>query len=1122
MACFINFSIVKKCLYRQNHIIDKENKMKTLKTFSRPLRQGEAFGSRLLLVLISFLWIALSFAEEPLMRFPDIHDNLIVFVSGEDIWSVPAEGGVATRLTIHDGEERYPKISPDGQLVAFTGEYDGNADVYVMNIYGGEITRLTYHPGEDQIVGWHDLKNKIIFCSGRHSYNRFERLYLIAPDGTGLEQLILHEAVQGSFSPDGNKIAYNKVAREHRTWKRYKGGLAQEIYLYDLKREKEINISNFEGTDRIPMWIGNKVFFSSDRERTLNIFAYDMDSRTIEKYTDHSEYDVRRPSMGGERIVYENGGDIWVLNTQSKSYQKVPIKVRADFPELRPYLKEVKSFITDIASSPSGNRSIVVARGDIFTIPKEEGAVRNLTASSGAREKDAVWSPDGKYVAYFSDQNGEYNLYIQNTADNTTEKLTDFKNGYRHTLRWSPDSKKIAFADQTLSCNYIDVERKQIVNIDKAEYENVDISLDQKAIYDFNWSPDSRYIAYSKMDADLVTKVYIYSLESGKAHCASKGLFNDFHPVFSTDGNYLFFVSNRRFDPTFCDFEWEMVYKNVAGIYALSLHKGAPSLLSFQSDEVRGNENVKETDQSDSKDVKVIVEFDGLEDRIEAIPVERGNYRYPSATSEGLFYLNKDKGDFNRFEFRRPGPMDLHFYSFDERKEEIVVEKIDQYHLSADYKHILYQKNNALYFLDADARNGDGKALSLDDLTVWHYPMAEWQQIFNEAWRMERDFYYEPNMHGLDWAAEKKKYEKLLNRATCRQDIRFVIGELIGELNTSHTYVYGGDRKRQAERVNVGLLGVDWQVDKAHNLYRFETIYQVPDWSREIYPPLAKPGVNVEEQDYLLKVNNVRVTADKNIYSYFQNLAGKQVTITVNDKPVLQGARTFVVKPLRNEYFLRYLNWVEHNRLVAEKASQGQIGYIHLPDTYLGSAVEFPKYFYSQTRKKGLIIDGRFNGGGLDPDIFLRRLDKPLHSYWTRRYSHDQTTPAVVTWAHKVLLTNRQAGSGGDELPYEFRLRKMGPIIGTRTWGGLVGVSMFISLIDGGGLTAPDYRIYDVKGKWVIENEGVEPDIRVDLHPAEMAREYDAQLQRGIQELMDKIKEEPHVWPQHEEFPEDK
>jgi tricorn protease len=483
-----------------------------------------------------------------------------------------------------------------------------------------------------------------------------------------------------------------------------------------------------------------------------------------------------------------------------------------------------------------------------------------------------------------------------------------------------------------------------------------------------------------------------------------------------------------------------------------------------------------------------------------------------------VFYLNKDEGDFNRFEFRNIGAMDLYRFSFEEREEEKVIGGIHGYALSADGKSIVYRQRNSIGIIDASAKDSGGEALDLSDMTMHLDPRAEWTQIFNEAWRMERDFYYEPNMHGLDWDAMKDKYGKLLPYASCRQDMRFIIGELIGELNTSHTYVFGGDRRRDADYVNVGMLGVDWELDEANNRYRFGKIYRVCDWTRGIIAPLSIPGVHVNEGDYILRVNGLEVTADRNIFSYFQGLAGEQVTLLVNGKPSEKDAVEYTVEPLGSEFLLRYLHWVEHNRLLAEKESNGQIGYLHLPDTYMGSAREFPKYFYSQTRKKGLIVDGRFNGGGLDPDIFLQRLDKKVLGFWTRRYSHTQMNPNFATRAHLVCLTNRQAGSGGDMLPMEFQMKGMGPVIGTRTWGGLVGVSMWIGLIDGGGLSAPDYRIYNSDGEWVVENEGVTPDIIVDLDPVEMAEGYDAQLMKAIEVLMDKIKEDPRPWPKHPPF----
>lgn len=1090
-----------------------------------------------------------SFADEqrPLMRFPDVHGNMVVFVYGEDIWSVPAEGGVAMRLTIHDGEEIFPKFSPDGTMIAFTGEYDGNSDVYVMNVHGGEITRVTYHPGPDEVVGWHPQKNKILFRSYRHSFSYFSRLFLISPDGTGLEELILHEAGAGSFSADGKKIAYNKLSRENRSWKRYTGGTAQEIYLYDFETNEDRNLTNFAGTDRIPMWIGDKIYFSSDRDRVLNIYSLDAQSGEIEQITQHKEYDVRRPSMGGNKIVYEIGGELWLLDVDTKITKKIPVEIHADAPETRPYLKKVDEQIQGFNCSPSGKRALIVARGEVFTVPRKDGPIRNLTKDSGARDKDAIWSPDGKRVAYLSDKSGEYEIYMINLEGNKeTVQLTNHNSGYRHSLRWSPDSKKLAFADQTLRLYYLDADTKKITEVDKAHYENVDVSLDKKAISDYSWSPDSRYIAYSKMDEDLVYRVYIYDLETGKKHLVSKGIFNDFEPVFSKDGEHLFFISNRRFDPTFGDFEWEMVYKKVAGLYSLTLEKDGKSLLPFKSDEEeikaeeagekeeKKDKKAKKTEKKGEKDEKkgeeadeektqeVVIDFEGLYDRIEALPLPGGNYRELAVNDSSLFYLNTDKGDFNRFEFREIGPRTLYAYSFKDRKELTVIEDIDGYKLSADGSSIIYKKGKSIGIIDSSARDSKGESINLSDMKMWLDPKKEWNQIFNEAWRMERDFYYESNMHGIDWVAMKEKYERLLPYVSCRQDIQYLVGELIGELNTSHTYIFGGDIKRKAERVNIGLLGTEWEVDQASNRYRFKKIYRVPDWSRDIIPPLLGPDKNVNEGDYLLQVNGEDVTADRNIYSYFQDLAGKQVTILVNDRSAEKDARKITVKPAMEGRTLRYLDWTEHNRLVAEKESNGQIGYIHLPDTYTGSAREFPKFFYGQTRKKGLIIDGRFNAGGLDPDIFLQRLDKDLLTYWTRRYSHDQTTPSVVTRAHMVCITNRYAGSGGDMLPMEFRMRGMGPIIGTRTWGGLVGLSAWIPLIDGGILSAPDYRIYDPEGKWIVENFGVEPDIVVDLDSVEVARGYDAQLMKAIEVLMEKIKEDSKPWPEHEPFPVDK
>ncbi len=1059
----------------------------------------------------------LNLESQQFMRFPDISDNAVVFTSGEDIWTAPLDGGDAVRLTIHDGQERYPKFSPDGSLIAFTGEYDGNTDVYVMNSKGGDITRVTYHPGVDEVVGWHTVKNKIIFNSGRNSTTRYTKLFLISPDGTGLEELTLYDASRGSFSPDGKMIAYNKVGTENRTWKRYTGGLAQEIYIYNFENNTEENITNFKGTDRMPMWIGDDVYFVSDRDRYLNIYAYNTKSKETSQLTRFKDYDILRTSARKDKIVFEKGGEIWIFDLNTRTSREIKIDMHPDAPETRPYIQNVTENIQGFDISPSGVRALVVARGEIFSVPKTSGIIQNISNNCGTRDKDAAWSNDGKRIAWLSDKSGEYEIYILN-ADGIGEavKMTSHKDGYRHTLRWSPDDKKIAFADQTLRCYILDVTSRQITEVDQAKYENVDESLTRKGIYDFNWSPDSKYLAYSKMNKDLVYQIYIYSLENKKVYPVSDGLYYDFNPVFSNDGEHLLFVSNRRFNPTYCDMEWEMVYKDMAGIYALTLKKDGESILPFKND-IESGQN-----KTDKPALVFRIDFEGLERRIEALPLPAGNYRDLAVNKTALFYLNSENGDYNRMDYRELGPRTLFSYSFSDRKEKTVIEKVNGFKISADGSNIIYRKGNQLGIIASDSEKSVGCDLNLSDLKMKIDPVQEWKAIFNEAWRMERDFYYEPGMHGIDWVAMKEKYTKMLDRATCRQDVQFIIGELIGELNTSHTYVYGGAGQRKADIVNIGMLGVDWEAEKASNLYRFKKIYKVPDWSREIYPPLAKPGVNINEGDYLISVNGKKVTADKSIYSYFVDMAAKQVKLLVNSKPLEAGSREVIVNPLRSETQIRYNDWLESNRIAVDKASGGLIGYIYMPDTYEGSAIDFPKYFYSQTKKKGLIIDGRFNGGGLDPEIFFQRLLKKPHGYWTRRYSEDQPIPFLAVTAHMACLTNRYAGSGGDELPYEFKWNRMGPVIGTRTWGGLVGVSMFIELLDGSTLTAPDYRIYDEDGNWVVENEGVEPDIVIEQNSLELSKGIDTQLMKAVEVLMEKIKEEPRSMPKHKPYPVDK
>jgi tricorn protease len=599
--------------------------------------------------------------------------------------------------------------------------------------------------------------------------------------------------------------------------------------------------------------------------------------------------------------------------------------------------------------------------------------------------------------------------------------------------------------------------------------------------------------------------------------------------VFTADGAHLLFVSNRITDPTLCDLEWEMVYKRMAGIYALTLRRDGRPLVGPRSDESAHVEDDDDNNGNDGSAAEVVIDLEGITHRIEALPVEPGNYRQLAVGDDTVYYLNGDRGDFNRFEYRALPPRDLLAFDLEDREQETVAEAVDGYSLSDDRDHLVYRRGHELVMLDlAEYRKLRKRStttstsaaeypLDLSKLEVLLDPMAEWRQVYWEAWRLERDFFYDPGMHGLDWAEVGQKYGRLLDALSCAQDLRFLIGELIGELATSHTYVRVGDRRREAPKVNVGMLGADWEVDTGR--YRVARIYRLPHWTHGVIPPLSGPGIDAREGDYLISVNEVEVTADRSIYSYFQGLADQQVRLVLSNRATGGDRREVVTTPIASERMLRYLDWVEHNRRVVDEASNGRIGYLHLPDTYTDSAIEFGLYYYAQTRKPALLIDGRFNNGGLDPDMFLNRLAKRPLSYWTRRYSEDQVTPVYVSDAHMALLTNRQAGSGGDELPLEFQQKGMGPVIGTRTWGGLVGVSMFVRLQDGSRLTAPDYRIYTTDGRWTVENEGVTPDIVVELDPADMARGWDAQLQRGIEYLLERLEEDPREPPTHPPFP---
>jgi len=1093
------------------------------------------------LVLFVVFFNAALAEEARLLRFPDIHKDKIVFVYAGDLWTVSSEGGLAHRLTSFVGYEAFPKFSPDGKLIAFTAAYDGNGDVYVISAEGGEPRRLTYRPGrgqpsggltlDDWVVDWFPNGKEILFRSSRDAFPT-SKLFRISSDGGFPEALKLPEAGLASFSPDGSKIAYNRKSREFRTWKRYYGGLAQDIWIYDLKTDAVERITDWKGTDNWPMWYNDKIYFTSDREHTLNIYCYDLKTKDVRKITNHNEYDVKWPGLGPGAIVYENGGYLYVLDLATEKTKKIKVEVPAERILTRPTWEKVGDLVIDFSLSPSAKRALFTARGEVFTVPEEKGEVRNLTQTPVIREIYASWSPDGKWVAYLSERTGEYELYIRPQDGSDAEKRITYDGEcYRLPPVWSPDSKKLLYSDKKLRLFYVDIEKKKPVLVDRAEVSE---------IHDYVWSSDSKWIAYSKNNPAYFASIYLYSLDKGKIYQITGELTDDFSPVFDPEGKYLYFISARTFSPTFSDFErTEYVYRNTRNIYLVTLQADTLSPFAPESDEEevedeedKEDEEEKDEDKDKDKDkdkkkdkdkdekkVKDIkIDFENIDQRVVGVPIKSGNYTALTATKGKLFYLAMpaiwERGESGG------GQNELRMYDMKEREENTLISGINNYDISSDGEKIIYKSGNTYGIIDAKKGSnkvGDGK-LSTSGMEMKVDPVGEWEQMFEEAWRLERDFFYDPNMHGVDWKGMKKRYGQLLPHVGHRWDLTYIIGELIGELTTSHTYVGGGKMPR-SKPVNIGLLGADLEPDKKTGFYRFKKIYKGENWKDDRRAPLTEPGVDVKEGDYLITVNGEEVRYPANPYQYFEKTVDKQVKIKVNEKPSAKDTREVTVKPVGSEYMLRYLDWVETNRKRVEEASGGRVGYIHVPNTSLWGLNEFSRSFYAQARKEGLIVDVRYNGGGMIPDMFMEHLQRKILSLWSPREGLVGRTPNVVLHGHMACIINEYAGSGGDAFPYYFRELGLGPLIGERTWGGLVGISRGLPLMDGGYVTCPEFAFINLEGEWDVENYGVDPDIEVDNRPDLVIQGKDPQLERTIEEVMKKLKEEPKKLPQRPEYP---
>ena len=1072
-----------------------------------------------------FLQPLFSQEESRLLRFPAIHGNQIVFTYAGDLYTVPSAGGVARKLTGDVGFEMFAHFSPDGKWIAFTGQYDGNTEVYLIPSEGGVPKRLTYTAtlGRDDVsdrmgpnnivMGWMHDNTHIIFRSRMREFNDFKgQLYLASVDGDVPEQLPLPRGGFCSYSPDDKQLAYNRIFREFRTWKRYRGGLTDDVWIYDFASKKTTNITNNPAGDIYPMWSGNKIYFLSDRDslKRMNLYVYDLSSKETRQLTSFTDFDIKFPSLGDVAIVFENGGYIYKFDLATEKTEKVSIQIREDLVSGRGGIKKVGDRVSNYEISPDGKRALFGAHGDVFTVPAKNGATRNITNTPGVHERDSKWSPDGKWIAFISDATGEDEIYIEpQDGSAPPTQLTKGSDTYKYQIYWSPDGKKILWADKKLRLRYVDVASKSVVDVAQAQAWEFS---------EYRWSPDSKWIAYGKNEVEMMSKIYLYSLEKKESYPVTDGWYSAGTPEFSSDGKYLFFVSDRDFNPTYGWNEFDYTYQDMARIYLVTLTKSADSPFKPKSDEVtEKSDQPKSDDAKPKKDgdkkepaVLVNVDVDGLTDRIVGLPIQPSSYRDLKSVGNILYYIRQGSKD-EKAQFQ--------MYDLGELKETNLGE-VEGYEFSADLKKMLVGKDGAFYIIDVPKGKIDLKdKLDLSSMEVNLDRHQEWAQIYNECWRQMRDFFYAPNMNGVDWVGIRKKYEPLVQYVNNRADLTYILGEVIGELSSGHTYVGGGDLPAP-KRIMTGLLGAQLERDKQSKYYRIKKILKGENWDKSTRSPLTEIGVNAKEGDYILAVNGKPTDKMTDIYESLVNTVDKQVTLKLNSSPELVGSRDVVVLPIGNEANLYYYNWVENNIAKVEKATNGKVGYIHVPDMGTDGLNEFVKHFYPQLRKKALIIDDRGNGGGNVSPMLIERLRREVSMIEVARNTTPSTNPNELLWGPKVCLIDEFSASDGDLFPYRFKKAKIGPLIGKRTWGGVVGIRGSLPLLDGGFIMKPEFSPYDADGKgWIIEGHGVDPDIVVDNDPSKEFAGDDEQLNKAIEVIMDSLKTQEHDIPPVPDYP---
>jgi tricorn protease len=1113
---------------------------------------------RVFLVLsLSLLTAVAAFAQgdrPQLLQKPTVSRTHIVFVYAGDLWTVSREGGDASRLTTGVGIETDPMYSPDGKWVAFTGEYDGNTDVYVVGSTGGVPRRLTYHPGGDEVAGWTPDQKRILFRSARKSTSGYFRFFTVPPTGGFPEEVPLPMAKQGSYSPDGSRIAYQPLTQWQPDWKRYRGGQTAPIWIARLSDSSIEKLPRENSNDFNPMWVENRVYFLSDRDGVVGLYSYDVNSKSVNRVVENNGMDIKSASSGPGAIVYEKFGTIHLYDLSSNKARQVDIRVAGDMASVRPRFERVGTRISNATISPTGARAIFEARGEILSVPAEKGDARNITNTSGVMERDPAWSPDGKWIAYFSDESGEYALHLKNqTGMGEVKKLNlGSPPSFYYSPTWSPDSKKIAYMDKRLNLWYIEIEKATPVKVDKNP-----IGLNNDVMVPF-WSPDSRWIGYTKQVDNHLRAIFVYSLETAKSSQITDGMSDARYAAFDKNGKYLYFTASTNLGPAFSFAEMSTFsHQSSRNVYAVVLRNDLPSPVAPESDEEKITEEKKEATPPATEEKKpdgaaaapageppaagqrpagpagppakkpvepVRIDLEGIDQRIVSLPIPSRNYLGLVVGKTGTVFV---------LELAPAGPggpggppgLVLHKFDLEKRKFDKVLEGITAFDISANGEKVLYRQGPANWMIASTmtlgmpmppGAPGGPSTLRTAEMEVYVDPRAEWRQMYNEVWRGERDFFYDPNLHGVNLEEFKKRYEGYLTSVAHRSDLNYLFREMLNQLTVGHMFINGGDQPRP-NFVPGGLLGADYKIE--NNRYRFAKVYSGESWNPQLRAPLTQPGVNVKEGEYLIAVRGRNLTASDNVYSFFESTANKQVVIRVGPNPDGTGSREVTVVPVAGEMALRNLNWVESNRRKVDQMSGGKLAYVYVPDTSGGGYNSFNRYFFSQTQKEGAVIDERFNGGGALADYIVEYLSRPLLNYIAFRDGRDIPTPLGAIYGPKVMIVNELAGSGGDALPWYFRKMQIGKLVGKRTWGGLVAAFPMPQLMDGGFVTAPDAAIFGLEGEWEVENRGVAPDIEVEFDPAAWRQGRDPQLEKAVEVVMEEVKKNPRPQPKRPAYP---